>query len=60
MKIVFKDLTATGGDIIASLWLLLYYGINTRPVFQLNIVDLGDLGDLVKKPFISRMINHMT
>ena len=54
MKIVFKDLTATGGDIIASLWLLLYYGINTRPVFQLNIVDLG------KKPFISRMINHMT
>ena len=57
MKIVFKDSTAPGGDIIASLWLLLYYGINTRPVFQLNIVDLGDL---VKKPFISRMINHMT
>ena len=57
MKIVFKDLTATGGDIIASLWLLLYYGINTRPVFQLNIVDLGGV---VKKPFISRMINHMT
>ena len=53
MKIVFKDLTATGGDIIASLWLLLYYGINTRPVFQLNIVDLGDLFTLKVKCNIS-------